>query len=194
MCIIIGPTVGQKGRAMAKFSRSPRLNKTEREKLIIEFCEALVAVKNSVEAAKFLTDLLSSQEVEMLAKRLKIAGLLIKGSTYEEIREALRVSTGTIARVNTWMSVSGEGYQLVIKRAKEVHRSKSERTGSPYALRNFVENRPAHFWPELLFIDMIKKSRRKQKEELLSALNGLSLKSKLFKELTQFLKSSLESS
>jgi hypothetical protein len=92
------------------------------------------------------------------------------------------------------MSVSGEGYQLVIKRAKEVHRSKSERTGSPYALRNFVENRPAHFWPELLFIDMIKKSRRKQKKELLSALNGLSLKSKLFKELTQFLKSSLESS
>ena len=43
-----------------------------------------MAVKNSVEAAKFLTDLLSSQEVEMLAKRLKIAGLLIKGSTYEE--------------------------------------------------------------------------------------------------------------
>lgn len=179
---------------MAKFSRSPKLSKTEREKLVIEFCEALVAIKNSVEAAKFLTDLLSSQEVEMLAKRLKIARLLIKRLTYEEIKEALRVSTGTIARVNTWMNVSGEGYRLIVQRAKKVQRRKSERMGSPYALHDFVESRPTHFWPELLFIDMIKKSRRRQKEELLSALNGLSLKSKLFKELTRFLKGSLKSS
>ena len=101
---------------MAKFPRISKLSKKEREELLLEFCEALVAIKNLKEAASFITDLLGKQEIEMLAKRLKIAKLLLEGNKYGEISDELKVSFGTIARINLWLKTSGEGYRLITKR------------------------------------------------------------------------------
>src|SRR3989344_2228694 len=104
---------------MAKFSRIPKLSQREQEELLIGFCKALATLKTQEEAAQFLKDLLSKQEAEMLAKRIEIARLLIKGFTYENIKKALKVSYGTVARVSEWLATSGEGYRLVVSRIKE---------------------------------------------------------------------------
>lgn len=101
---------------MAKFPRISKLSKKEQEELILEFCEAFVAIKNTREAASFVKDLLGRQEIEMLAKRLKIAKLLLEGKKYGEIGDELRVSFGTIARVNLWLKTSGEGYRIFFGR------------------------------------------------------------------------------
>ena len=58
---------------MAKFSRESKLSSTKRQELVLAFCQAIQSLKSDEEVAKFLTDLLSPQEVEMLAKRLQIA-------------------------------------------------------------------------------------------------------------------------
>lgn len=103
---------------MAKFSRIPKLTKKERQNLLIALCEALISVRKKEEAAQFLADLLSPQELEMLAKRLEIARLLIDGDTYDAIRGKLKVSHNTIARVNAWLTLSGSGFRLVIERTR----------------------------------------------------------------------------
>ncbi len=50
----------------------------------------------------------------MLAKRFAIALLLIKGYNYEAIKEILKVSQETIARVNLSLNYRGDGYRKVI--------------------------------------------------------------------------------
>lgn len=48
---------------------------------------------------KFLTDLLTNQEIIMLAKRIKIPKLLVEEKSYREIEDLLKVSHVTIAKV-----------------------------------------------------------------------------------------------
>ena len=105
---------------MAKFSKYQRLPSAEHQKVLLELCHALVVVKKLEEAANLLIDLFSKQELEMVAKRLKIAKLLVKGYTYEKIRNELKVSQQTIARVNGWLDQSGAGYRLIIQRDRDM--------------------------------------------------------------------------
>lgn len=73
-------------------------------------------VRNPIETADFLQDLLTAKEVKNLAKRLRIAKLLLRGVTYEEIVGTVHVSYATIAKVSTWLSQGGEGFRKVITR------------------------------------------------------------------------------
>jgi len=108
-----------------------KLNKKDIEKLFYGLCVAMAEMKNSHEAAELLRDLLSYSEVKMVAKRLKIAELVLIGKTYEEIREILKVGYGKIARVHEWLNLSGEGYRRAIKRLKE--KSREEKDPKPEA-------------------------------------------------------------
>ena len=101
---------------MAKFYYKSKLSKQEQEELLIDFCNAVSSIKDSKEAAQFLKDLLSPQEAEMLAKRMKIADLLLKGWKYKQIGEQLKVGEGTIARISEWLKFTGDGYRLIVKR------------------------------------------------------------------------------
>lgn len=63
----------------------------------------------------FLTDLLSPTERIMLAKRLAIAYLLIKGNyTQREISQVLKVSLTTIQKVSLALNIKGECYRKII--------------------------------------------------------------------------------
>src|SRR3990167_5793031 len=103
---------------MPKFSIKKKLTDKEEHAVLLELCQALVVVRTLYEAAHLLADLLSQQELNMIAKRLKIAKLLLKGMNYEEIQMSLKVSTQTIARVNLWLRESGEGYRLIVEKTK----------------------------------------------------------------------------
>ena len=104
---------------MAKFSYKSKLTKEEQEEFLMDLCDAISSVKNSREAAQFLKDLLSPQEAEMLAKRVKVAELLLAGWSYKRIIEYLKVSEGTVARISEWLKLTGNGYRMIIARLKE---------------------------------------------------------------------------
>lgn len=180
---------------MAKFSRIPKLTKQEQEKLLIEFCRAFVEIKTAEEAAQFIKDLLSKQEAEMLAKRIAIARLLIRGKTYQEIRSNLKVSNGTIARINHWLETSGEGYRLVVNRVKpeEIEKTRTqeliEELDKPFSWKLFKRKYPLYFWPDLLIEEIVKSTSKKHKERLRSILGKFEDKEDLFKELNILLKS-----
>src|SRR3990167_1666437 len=116
---------------MAKFPRNPKLTKSQTQELIVDLCEAIALTGSSNEAAELLTDLLGKQELEMIAKRLRIAELLLEERTYEEIREALKTSGSTIARVQVWLQQSGEGYRKIIERTKGKRKRRKENETPP---------------------------------------------------------------
>lgn len=172
---------------MAKFSRISKLSKQEQEELITELCQALATIKNPQEAAKFLLDLLGTQEMEMLAKRLKLAKLLLDGWKYPEIRRQLRVSDGTIARVNLWLKMSGEGYRLIAGRTKE----KKE---DPYCklvkqeLKRYMHRYATYYWPFLLWDEVMAKLSQRQKEKFQAILARSEDKRKIYQEFDLLLR------
>jgi TrpR-related protein YerC/YecD len=172
---------------MSKFSKIPKLSKKERQKLLIALCEALTSIRKKEEAAQFLADLLSPQELEMLAKRLEIAKLLIAGDTYETIRAKLKVSHNTIARVNAWLTLSGGGFRLVIertrKRGRKIYDHTFEEKYDPQSWYNIKRRYSLHFLPELLIEEIIKRSNEAERKRLDSILSSIEGKPEVFKNV-----------
>jgi len=172
---------------MAKFSRIPKLTKKERQELLIALCEALTSIHKKDEAAQFLADLLSPQELEMLAKRLEIARLLIDGDTYDVIRGKLKVSHNTIARVNAWLTLSGSGFRLVIQRTrnkgKKIYEHTLEEKYDPYSWYNIKRRYSMYFLPELIIEEIIKRSNEKERQKLDSILSSIEGKPEVFKNV-----------
>lgn len=171
---------------MAKFSPKSKLAKKEQEELLMDLCDAISSIKNSREAAQFLKDLLSSQEAEMLAKRIKIAELLLKGEKYKDISGYLKVGEGTIARVSEWIKFTGDGYRLIIERLKEKRKgrlSPESKMGFKADLKRFEKSRPLMFWPELLIESLIKNVKKKNKNKILKTLGQMRLKPSLYRKI-----------
>lgn len=176
---------------MAKFARISKLSSREKQELLIGFCKALASLKTSEEAAQFLKDLLSKQEAEMLAKRIEIARLLIKGFTYEEIEKHLKVSHGTVARVSEWLATSGEGYRLVVSRVREektVQQQEIEELEKPVSWRQIKRKYPMYFWPDLILEEFVKSAKKHQKERMKKILEKFDEKSEVFTTLQTLLK------
>ena len=54
----------------------------------------------------------------MLARRLQVARLLMNGYTYEDIEKEMKVINTTIAKVQTWLNLYGDGYRTIVERTK----------------------------------------------------------------------------
>ena len=77
--------------------------------------EAVSQVKGRQETALFLNDLLTPTEKVVLAKRLAIAVLLIKGWGYEAIQNFLKVSSDTVGKVSLIVK-HNRGYSKIVER------------------------------------------------------------------------------
>ena len=159
---------------------SSKLTSEERKELMLEFCEALSLVHTAAEAADVITDLLTPKEVETIAKRLKIAGYLMEGKDYHYIRQVLKVGFSTIARVNTWLNLSGEGFKLIFSRKKPKAHKKSPTSiqdrYDPYSWYNIKRRYSLYFWPQLLLDELVKSSDEKGRTVIFKALEKLEVK------------------
>lgn len=170
---------------MVKFYRKSKLDSKEQEELLIDLCDAVSSVKDSKEAAQFLKDLLSPQEAEMLAKRIKIAELLLKDWGYQDIKNALKVGDCTIARVSEWLKFTGDGYRLIIARLKEKREKRkiNKDNNSMSEIKNLKHRYPVMFWPELLIEDLIKNKKIKDKQRIIKALVEIRKKPGLYRKI-----------
>ncbi len=90
------------------------------EKQIYElFWNSMAKFKNAKEAEEFYLDLLTYTEKVMLAKRLAIAMLLLRGLGYREIKELLKVSDPTITRVRNQLRTGGGFTRLAERLARQ---------------------------------------------------------------------------
>lgn len=171
---------------MKKYSR---ISNEEREELLKEFCETLSVLKSPQEIMNFLIDLLTKQEIIMLAKRIKIAKLLIEGRNYRNIEGLLKVANSTVSRVNQWLMEGGEGFRLITERTQK--KKPKSPTSWDYAMedwRKFRRRYPLMFWPQLLIEDIIKVMNKKQKEKVRQAIAKLDRKSSLYKKINKLIK------
>lgn len=90
------------------------LPKEIEERIFQIFWKSIARLNTPLQVKTFLYDLLSSTERMMLAKRLAIALLITRGFDYSTIRNTLKVSSETIARVKMWMDEAGKGYKMAI--------------------------------------------------------------------------------
>lgn len=175
---------------MAKFTKISKLSPREQQMLLVSFCKALVELRTPEEAAQFLKDLLSKQEAEMLAKRIEIARLLIKGLTYGEIGKILQASHGTVARVSQWLATSGEGYRLIVSRVKPEKNAQQqyiEELEKPVSWRNIKRRYSMYFWPDLILEEFVKGAKRRQKDRMEKILSKFDKKSEVFEKLQTLL-------
>ena len=107
---------------MSQVSRR-KVAKEIENKILETLLEAISTIKTSKEVNLFLSDLLSPVEKIMISKRLAIAALLSKGYDYETIKDLIKVSQATIAKVSVTMSINN-GYSVVINK---ISRSESTR-------------------------------------------------------------------
>lgn len=176
-------------QVMSKFEKKHKLAKEEQQKLLLELCHALVVVKRLEEAANLLIDLFSKQEIEMIAKRLKIAKLLMKGKTYDQVCKELKVSSQTVARVGGWLDQAGAGYRLIIERDKDlaIPEWKSLRSNWNGLKRKY----PMYYWPQILMEEIVRGANNRQRQKLLNTLKVLrksGQKYEVFRQIETILK------
>jgi uncharacterized protein YerC len=80
---------------------SRKLNPSLKKQIKSSFAQVLADIKDTTEMDKFLADYLSDSEYEILAKRLAVAYWLRKGRSYENIKKNLKVSSATVASVQS---------------------------------------------------------------------------------------------
>lgn len=152
---------------MVKFDPTILLEE-DRKRLLEEFYKAATLIEDYEEAKLFFKDLLTPKETAMLARRLQVAALLIEGCPYEEIIDLLKVGKTTIANVQKWLTLGGEGYRLILKRLAKHHakvKKVKEALQQPFSWASFKRKYAGHFVLEEAMKDLEKslKKRRKRK-------------------------------
>jgi len=160
---------------------SSRLTPTKRKELILNLCRGIAVLHSPREVADAITDLLTPKEIETIAKRLQIAEYLVAGKDYEFIRSSLSVGYSTIARVNTWLNLSGEGFKIMLSRKKPIKKEENiEERFDPVSWHNIKRRYSLYFWPQLLLEEFLKKADKKEQDKIKEVLDKLEIKKSRF--------------
>lgn len=90
---------------------------TKLKKLI----KAIHNLKKEKDLLRFFRDLCTLDELEEMAERWHIVGLLNLGKSYRHIAKITGASTTTIARIAEWLAYGEGGYKVALK---HLHRKK----------------------------------------------------------------------
>ena len=82
-------------------------------------CQALLTLRTIDECRDFLRDLCTPAELQALADRWTVVGLLQVGMPYREIAKQTGVSVTTIGRVARYLGAGNGGYALAARRLGE---------------------------------------------------------------------------
>lgn len=81
--------------------------------------QAVLAMRSVDECRDFFRDLCTPAELQALADRWTVVGLLQDGLPYREISRQTGVSVTTIGRVARYLAAGNGGYALAARRLKE---------------------------------------------------------------------------
>jgi uncharacterized protein YerC len=91
-----------------------KLNASLEKEINEAFAQTIADLRDLGETGSFLKDFFNDTEFEAFAKRLAIAYWLKKGRSYNNIKENLKVSSATIATVQSM--VNRPGFKLALKK------------------------------------------------------------------------------
>jgi TrpR-related protein YerC/YecD len=94
-------------------------NRTIREDAEDGLFDAFLRLKTAADCKAFLHDLCTPAELEAMADRWRVAGMLEEGIPYRTISEKTGVSVTTVTRVARCLHDPDSGYRRVMGKAKE---------------------------------------------------------------------------
>lgn len=97
---------------------------TEEERSVTALSEALLTLETAEEVKAFLLDLCTPAELQALADRWRVVGLLEEGLPYRDIHDRTGVSVTTIGRVARFMHQGFGGYALARRRLGDHRRAR----------------------------------------------------------------------
>lgn len=86
------------------------------QKLLVD---SFYRVKTKKDLNSLIADLFTEEEILDLAQRLKIADLILKDKTYEEIAGQVKVSTSTISKIGQVIKFGKGGFKLIQPKVKK---------------------------------------------------------------------------
>lgn len=129
---------------------SKRWLSKEIENRIFEiFWQSLAYCSTKETVASFLEDLLTPTEKIMLAKRVSIAFLLLKGYDYKSINDTLKVSDPTIWTVNLWLKTRGKGYRMILEKIIKSEKMEKFWQDVEKHIQDVLPPRPGTNWAEV---------------------------------------------
>jgi len=78
--------------------------------------QAILTLRSTDECRAFFRDLCTPAELQALADRWAVVGLLQQGLPYREIRRHTGVSVTTVGRVARYLASGNGGYALAVRR------------------------------------------------------------------------------
>lgn len=133
-----------------KEKRFDKLSPQGQEDLIFDLINAFTLIRSPMDTALFLQDLLTEKEVRNLAKRLRIAKLILRGGTNDEIVNEMHCSMATISKVRMWLGNAGEGFRKVIQqlpKRRKVYKPKKS-PGVGYGLPQILLHYASYYLTE----------------------------------------------
>lgn len=88
---------------------------------------AVMTLRNVAEARDFFRDLCTPAELQAIADRWRVVGLLRDGRPYREIHDLTGVSVTTIGRVARFLEYGNGGYRRAIERLEAKPANRRER-------------------------------------------------------------------
>jgi uncharacterized protein YerC len=168
-----------------KIKRLEKLTKDEQNDLLLDLINAFMLITTDRDSALFVQDLFTKAEASRMAKRLRIAKLLLKGRSYEQIENELHTSHTTIAKVASWLEEKGEGFRNIIKK---LPKNEKAITWDNYSEWGKIKRKhPSYFWPELLLEEIVKSASIRQKKRLKSIVENLEYKNKLHRSIEELM-------
>lgn len=105
-----------------KEQRPDKLSKEQTLDLTFDLINAFSLIKNSSQAADFIKDLFTADEIKDVAKRLRIAKLLLKGNSQRNIAKSLHCSLATVTKINIWLQTSGNDLKNILDKLPKRHK------------------------------------------------------------------------
>lgn len=85
------------------------------EKIRLLLLDCIARCRDQEMAAAFISALLTNTEKIVIAKRIAIALMILKGRTSEEIQNTLKVSGQTVWTVGGWLRTRGTGFRSLLE-------------------------------------------------------------------------------
>ena len=95
------------------------LHPTVKAKIQELLLDCISRCRDQKTSAGFIDDLLTDTEKVMIAKRIAVALMILKGYPSLDIEETLKVSGQTVWMMRAWLSAKGKGYREMLEEVIE---------------------------------------------------------------------------
>ena len=112
--------------------RPETLPSKERDQVLDSLVSAFSAIKKDSELKHFLRTLLTESEHVMIYRRLRIARMLLEGTSYADIISIMHVGVGTVIRVQEWLTDEFPKYETIF--GSKTRQIKKGDRGGKYSL------------------------------------------------------------